>query len=240
LGQKHALPRCSIAVRFTSINGHQHQWRCACGSPNDHVANYMQLHLVTAGAIFRISIRYFIRATISRCTSLSILNKSFKIGAEVTIPAAGAEGVLVTQGGRFNGWGLYLLAGKPVFHYDTVGVYRYTVAGPDRLSPGSHTILVDFKYDGGGLGKGGTATLIVDGRQVTQGRIERTIPFRISADETLDIGEDTGTPVSEDYQVPFKFSGDVKKVAIQLTDAALSAEDEAEIRRIRAEIGLSE
>ena len=170
----------------------------------------------------------------------SILNKSFKVGAEVTIPAAGADGVLVTQGGRFNGWGLYLLAGKPVFHYNTVGVYRSTVAGPDRLSPGNHSILIDFKYDGGGLGKGGTATLMVDGKQAAQGKIERTIPFRISADETLDIGEDTGTPVSEDYQVPFKFTGDLKKVAIQLTDAVLSAEDEAEIKRIRAEIGLSE
>ena len=74
---------------------------------------------------------------------------------------------------------------------------------------------------------------------MAQGKIERTIPFRISADETLDIGEDTGTPVSEDYQVPFKFTGTLKKVAIQLTDAKLSAEDEEEIRRIRAEIGLS-
>jgi hypothetical protein len=127
-----------------------------------------------------------------------------------------------------------------VFHYNTVGVYRTSLAGPDRLAPGNHTLLIDFKYDGGGLGKGGTVTLLVDGKQVAQGRIERTIPFRISADETLDIGEDTGTPVSEDYQVPFKFTGDLKKVAIQLTDAALSAEDEAEIKRIRAEIGLSE
>jgi len=170
----------------------------------------------------------------------SILNKSFKVGAEVEIPAAGAEGVLVTQGGRFNGWGFYLLAGKPVFHYNTVGVYRYTVAGPDQLSPGNHTILIDFNYEGGGVGKAGTATLIVDGKQVAQGRIERTIPFRISADETLDIGEDTGTPVSEDYQVPFKFTGVLKKVAIQLTDSVLSAEEEAEILRMRAEIGLSE
>jgi hypothetical protein len=104
---------------------------------------------------------------------------------------------------------LYVLAGKSVFHYNTVGAYRYTVAGPGRLSPGKHTILIDFKYDGG-LGKGGTATLMVDGKQIAQGKIERTIPFRISADETLDIGEDTGTPVSEDYQVPFKFTGDLK------------------------------
>src|ERR1700724_1106869 len=80
----------------------------------------------------------------------SILNKSFKIGAELTIPASGAEGVLVTQGGRFNGWGLYVLAGKPVFHYNTVGVFRYTVAAPDQLSPGHHTIVLDFPYDGGG------------------------------------------------------------------------------------------
>jgi len=168
----------------------------------------------------------------------SILNKSFKIGADVEIPAGGAEGVLATQGGRFNGWGLYLLQGKPVFHYNTVGVYRYTIAAPDRLAPGPHTIVLDFAYEGG-LGKSGTATLIVDGNQVAQGKIDRTIPFRISADETLDIGEDTGTPVSEDYQVPFKFTGTLKKVAIQLTDAKLSAEDEEEIRRIRAEIGLS-
>jgi arylsulfatase A-like enzyme len=169
----------------------------------------------------------------------SILNKSFKIGAEVEIPAGGAEGVLATQGGRFNGWGLYLLGGRPVFHYNTVGVYRYTIASPDQLSPGLHTVVLDFAYEGG-LGKAGTAILMVDGKQVAQGKIERTIPFRISADETLDIGEDTGTPVSEDYKVPFKFTGNLKKVAIQLTDAKLSAEDQAEIRRIRAEIGLSE
>ena len=170
----------------------------------------------------------------------SILNKSFKIGADLTIPTTGAEGVLVTQGGRFNGWGLYVLAGKPVFHYNTVGVFRYTMAAPDQLSPGNHTIVLDFAYDGGGLGKPGTAKLLVDGQQVAEGRIERTIPFRISADETLDIGEDTGTPVSEDYQVPFRFTGDLKKLAIQLTDAPLTAEEQAEIERMRANNALSE
>jgi len=165
-------------------------------------------------------------------------DKSFEIGAEVEMPAGSAEGVLMTQGGRFNGLGLYLLQGKPVFHYNTVGVYRYTVAGPEPLPPGNHTILLDFTYDGG-LGKGGIARLMVDGKEAAQGKVERTIPFRISADETLDIGEDTGTPVSEDYHVPFKFTGDLKKVAIQLTDAKLSPEDEAEIWKIQAEIGLS-
>ncbi len=127
-----------------------------------------------------------------------------------------------------------------MFHYNVVGAHRYSVAAPDALSPGKHTLVLDFTYDGGGLGKGGTAILSVDGQKIVQGRIEQTIPFRISADETLDIGEDTGTPVSEDYHVPFKFTGDLKKVVIQLTDAALTAEDQAEIREMAEEIGVSE
>jgi len=99
--------------------------------------------------------------------------------------------------------------------------------------------VLDFTYDGG-LGKSGIATLIVDGTAVAQGRIERTIAFRISTAETLDIGQDTGTPVSEDYQVPFKFTGDLKKVAIQLTDAQLSPEEEKEIRKSKTSIELSQ
>ncbi len=106
--------------------------------------------------------------------------------------------------------------GKPVFHYNLAGVERYEVVGNDPLQPGKHTIQVDFKYDGGGLGKGGTATLTVDGAKAAEGRIERTLPFRMSLDETLDIGEDTGTPVSEAYHVPFKFTGKLEKVTIDL------------------------
>ena len=155
------------------------------------------------------------------------------------VPAAGAEGVLATQGGRFNGWGVYLLQGKPVFHYNLVGVHRYTVAGPDKLSPGKYTLLVDFKYDGPGLGKGGTVTLTVDGQKVAEGKLERTIPFRISADETLDIGEDAGTPVSEAYHVPFRFTGKLLRVAIKLGEEKLTAEDQKAIDEIRAQIGLS-
>jgi len=167
-------------------------------------------------------------------------NKSFKIGADVEIPAGGAEGLIMTHGGRFNGIGLYLLGGKPVFHYNLVGVSRTTVAGPDKLAAGKHVILLDFKYDGGGIGKGGTATLTVDDKQVAQGRIERTIPFRVSVDETLDIGEDTGTPVSEDYHVPFKFTGDLNSVVIRLSDSPLSAEDEEQIRRAKAAINIGQ
>ena len=169
-------------------------------------------------------------------TAPDIKNKSFKIGADVEIPAGGAEGVIVTQGGRFDGWGLYLLGGKPVFHYNLVGVQRFTVAAKEKLAPGRHAVLVDFKYDGGGIGKGGTATISVDEKPVAEGRIERTIPFRMSLDETLDIGEDTGTPVSEDYHVPFKFTGTLNRVVIRLGEEKLSADDEAQVRRALAEL----
>jgi len=145
----------------------------------------------------------------------------------------------VTQGGRFNGFGLYLLGGKPVFHYNLVGVVRYTVAGPEKLAPGKHVIMLDFKYDGG-LGKGSTATILVDDKEVARGRIERTIPFRMSLDETLDIGEDTGTPVSEDYHIPFKFTGRLNRVGVRLTDSPLSPEDEEQIRRAKAAVALGQ
>ena len=167
-------------------------------------------------------------------------NKSFSILAEVEIPSGGAEGVLVTQGGRFNGLGLYLLAGKPVFHYNLVGVERTTIAGGNRLAPGKHTIKVDLKYDGPGIGKSASATLLVDGQKVGEGRIPRTIPFRVSADETLDIGEDTGTPVSEDYQVPFHFNGRLDKVVIKLGTSNLSPEDVEAMKKAEAQLEVVE
>ncbi|MGA9305041.1 MAG: arylsulfatase [Candidatus Sulfotelmatobacter sp.] len=170
----------------------------------------------------------------------SILNKSFRVTAEVEIPVNGAEGVLITQGGRFNGWGLYLLDDKPVFHYNLVGVQRYSVASPDKLSAGKHTVVIDFKYDGGGLGKGGVATLSVDGKRANDAKFARTIPFRISADETLDIGEDTGTPVSEDYHVPFKFTGTIHKVEISLGDEKISESDQKAIEQAEADLAISD
>jgi len=167
-------------------------------------------------------------------------NKSYQIKAEVEIPKGGAESILITHGGRFSGYGLYLLKGKPVFHYNLAGVAHYNIAGKDALAPGTHTIRFDFKYDGGGLGKGGAGTLQVDGRTVATGRIERTLPFRLSLDETLDCGEDTGTPVSEDYHVPFKFTGELKKVTIDLTPEPLAAEDDRKLKEGEAAIGVSE
>jgi len=138
----------------------------------------------------------------------------------------------------FNGWALYLLEGKPVFHYNLIGKYRSSIAGKDKLAPGHHVIVVDFKYDGKGLGKGGPVALTVDGKPAASGKLERTVPLLFSADETLDVGEDTGSPASEDYHVPFKFTGDLKKVMIELSDNKLTPAEEAEIRKAREAIGV--
>jgi arylsulfatase len=165
-------------------------------------------------------------------------NKSFGISAVVDIPEGGAEGLLMTQGGRFAGLGLYLLEGRPVFHYNLAGVERYTVAGKDKVPPGRHVITLDFNYDGGGAGKGGQATLTVDGEKVASEHLPQTIPYRMSLDETLDVGLDTGTPVSEDYQVPFDFTGDLEKVTINISEEKLTEEQLEQYRqgRVRSAI----
>jgi arylsulfatase len=164
-------------------------------------------------------------------------NKDFTVTAEVEIPAGGADGMLITQGGRFGGWGLLLLDGKPEFDYafSNQPQHKYRVASNEKLSLGKHTIKFDFKYDGPGMGKSGAGTLSVDGKQVAQGKIERTIPTRFSLDETMDIGEDTGTPVVEDYvnKMPFKFTGTLKKVVIELGKSGLTVSDEKELEEAR-------
>jgi arylsulfatase A-like enzyme len=149
-------------------------------------------------------------------SSPDIKNRSWGVTAEIEVPEGGADGVIITQGGRFSGWGLFLKEGKPVFHYNLVGVQRYNIAGQEKLAPGKHTLVFDFKFDGGGPGSGGTAKLAVDGTTVGTSEYPRTIGYRMSLDETLDIGEDTGTPISEDYKVPFKFTGQIEKVTIEL------------------------
>jgi arylsulfatase len=164
-------------------------------------------------------------------------NKDFIVTADVEIPAGGADGVLITQGGRFGGWGLLLRDGKPEFDYafSNQPQHKYRVTSNEKLSPGKHTIKFDFKYDGPGMGKSGVGMLSVDGKQVAQGKIERTIPTRFSLDETMDIGEDTGTPVVEDYanKMPFKFTGVLKKVVIELGKSGLTVSDEKELEEVR-------
>ena len=161
-----------------------------------------------------------------QATAPSILNKSFSITADVDVPAAGCEGMLVTAGGRFGGWGFYMLKGKPVFVYDLLDLARPRVEAPSALPPGQHTVAFDFTYDGPGLGKGGTGILKVDGAEVAREKLEHTIPFALEASETFDVGSDTGTGVDDkDYQPPFPFAGKLNKLEIDLGRPQLSPAD---------------
>jgi len=163
-------------------------------------------------------------------------NKSYRITADVVIPEGGAHGVLVTHGGLPGGYALMLEKGKPVFHYNVANVAHYNIAAADPLAPGRHTVVFDFQYDGGGIGRGGAGTISVDGRQAARGRIDRTVPIRYSMDETFDIGEDTGTPASLDYDVPFKFNGKIEKVVVRLGDTRISAADHNKIQNIELKL----
>ena len=178
-------------------------------------------------------------ARIPEGTAPNVRNKSFRITADVVLPKGNEQGMVVTQGGLSGGYALMFAKGKPVFHYNLGNIALYSVAAKDALKPGKHTIVFDFKYDGGSIGKGGAGTISVDGKQVAQGRIDRTTPFRFSIDETFDVGEDTGTPVNLDYDVPFKFMGTIEKVVINLGESKMSAEDQHMLESAEREAALS-
>jgi arylsulfatase len=149
--------------------------------------------------------------------SPSLLNRSYTITAEVEIPQGGAEGVLVTDGGRFGGYGFYLVNGRPVFTWNLLQLDRVKWQGKDALAPGKLELEFDWKYDGPGPGKGGTGTLKVDGKVLDARKMERSLPLVIPWDETFNVGHDTGTPVDDaDYQVPFRFTGEIGKVTVKL------------------------
>jgi arylsulfatase A-like enzyme len=168
----------------------------------------------------------------------SIIATSYTITADVDIPQGGAEGMIVTQGGRYAGWGFYLLKGKPVFVWNLLDLKRDRWEGTQALAPGRHRLEFDFKYDGlgfatlafnnmSGVGRPGTGVLKVDGQVVATLRMERTLPLTLQWDETFDVGADTGTPVDDkDYQVPFKFTGKLNKLTIAVDRPKLTAEDE--------------
>src|SRR5207247_274215 len=115
-------------------------------------------------------------------------NKSHAVSAQIVVPEGGAEGVIVAQGGAFGGWTLYAKDGKPAYCYNLFGLQRFKVFGDEPLAEGDHQVRLEFAYDGGGLGKGGTASLFLDGSKVGDGRVEGTVPMLFSTDETLDIG----------------------------------------------------
>jgi len=166
----------------------------------------------------------------------SILNASYNFKAEVEIPQGGAEGMLITQGGRFGGYGFYVLKSKPVFLWNLVDLKRARWEGPE-LAPGKHVLEFDFKYEGlgagtmafnnySGIGQGGTGVLKVDGTEVATQKMEHTIPFILQFDESLDVGSDTLTGVNDaDYQPPFKFTGKINKITLTIDRPKLSPED---------------
>lgn len=179
-----------------------------------------------------------------------LLDTSYTITADVEVPKEGAEGMLLTEGGRFAGYGFYVLSGKPVFLWNLLDLERVRWQGQTALSPGKHTLVFDFKYEGaglaslatgiGGVGKGGTGVLKVDGKEVASKKMARTIPLIMQWDETFDVGADTGTPVDDqDYQVPFRFTGKLNKLTVTLrppplAPAAKKALDEKGRRNNRA------
>jgi arylsulfatase A-like enzyme len=171
----------------------------------------------------------------------SILDRDYTITADVTIPKGGANGMIVTLGGRF-GYGLYLLNGKPVFDYNLLDLTHYRWEGgplghgvlASALAPGDHTIVFDFKYNGPGPGKGGTGVFTVDGKEIARKTIPHTIPLLMSIDETFDIGSDTRTAVNNDYQLPFKFTGTIDKLTFNLGPEQLTEVDKKKIAEMLA------
>jgi len=175
--------------------------------------------------------------------SPAILNASYTFTADITVPEGGAEGMIVTSGGRFAGYGFYLLDSKPVFLWNMIDLERLKWEGPDALTPGKHTIVFDFKYDGlgagtlaynnmSGLAKSGTGTLSVNGKVVATKKMEKTLPMILQWDESFDVGSDTLTGVNDaDYLPPFTFTGKLNKLTLKVDRPQLSA---ADIKQLQA------
>ncbi|MGD9652032.1 MAG: arylsulfatase [Candidatus Dadabacteria bacterium] len=176
-----------------------------------------------------------------------LLNTSYTITADIDVPEGGAEGMILTSGGRFAGYGFYLLKGKPVFLWNLLDLKRIKWEGPEALSPGKHTLEFDFKYDGSGsgtlaynsfsgVGSSGTGTLKVDGKEVQTIKMEHTLPMILQWDESFDIGSDTLTGVNdEDYQPPFPLTAGLDKLTIKIDRPQLSPEDIKKLEKAEAE-----
>jgi Concanavalin A-like lectin/glucanases superfamily len=160
---------------------------------------------------------------LSENSVISVKNKSHSVTAEITVPAAGAEGVIIAQGGNIGGWSLYAKGGRLKYCYNLLGVQYFYVEAANALPTGDCQVRMEFVYDGGGLGKGGTATLYVNGEQVGAGKVAATAAMIFSADDGCDVGRDSGSPVSQDYGPRGnEFTGRVKGVEIAIAEAAES------------------
>jgi len=181
-----------------------------------------------------------------------LLNTSYTVTADIEVPAGGAEGMILTSGGRFGGYGFYLLKGKPVFLWNLVDLERLKWEGPDVLAPGRHTLEFAFEYDGmgaatlafndfSGVGRPGVGTLKVDGKVVDTKQMKRTLPMILQWDEAFDVGSDTLTGVNDaDYQPPFALTAKLNKLTIKVDRPKLSPEDEKRLLQAMHEKKASE
>ena len=179
-------------------------------------------------------------------TAPNVLNTSYTITADIDVPQGGGDGMIVTEGGRFGGYGMYLLKGKPVFLWNLLDLKRVKWTRDLPLTPGKHKLVFDFKYDGlgfatlafnniSGIGRPGTGTFSVDGKVISTQTLDRTVPLVLPWDETFDIGSDTGTPVDDrDYQVPFKFTGKIDKLTISVAPPVLTPDDVKKLQEAAA------
>jgi hypothetical protein len=159
---------------------------------------------------------------LSESSIVNTKNKSHALTAELVVPESGAEGVIIALGGIIGGWSLYARDGIPKYCYNFYGVNRYTIEGTAKIPAGTHQVRMEFAYDGGGLAKGGMVTIFVDGQKSGQGRVDQTEAMVFSADETCDVGNDFGSPVTYDYPAEKKFSGEVNWVEIDLGKDAVN------------------
>jgi arylsulfatase len=181
-------------------------------------------------------------AGVRQGVSPQLLNCSYTITADIEVPQGGAQGMILTSGGRFAGYGFYLLQGKPVFLWNLLDLKRVKWTGPDALAAGKHTLEFDFKYTGrgagtlaynnfSGLGQPGTGTLKVDGKVVDTQTLDHTLPMTLQWDESFDIGMDTLTGVNDaDYQPPFPLTAKLDKLTIQVDRPQLS---QAEVQKLQ-------
>src|SRR5271157_4590120 len=163
---------------------------------------------------------------IATANAPNTIGRSYTITADVTVPQGGGNGMLATIGGRWGGWGLYIVDGKPIFDYNMLILAHYRWVGQEALTPGKHTIVFDYTYDGPGIAKGGSGVLKVDDKVVATGRQPNSVAFLQVSDETFDVGVDTRTSVNEkDYQVPFPFNGKIDKLTVKLGPEQLTERD---------------
>jgi len=185
----------------------------------------------------RTDFTYYSGTRIPEPSAANTKNGSHTITATIEVRQGGADGVLISEGGAAGGFTLYIKEGKPVYEYNFMAHERYKLVSSEALTAGPATIRLDFKYDGG-IGKGGTAVLFINDKKVAEGRIEKTCPSRFGP-ENLDVGMESGSPVSEEYRPPFAYTGVIKKVQIHIALSTLGASEKEKVRNAERDAAIA-